>query len=62
MLNLEMDPYVLIGIVNMKLRDYDDSLDALEDDLNVDIDVLKEKMKMIGYAYNKETNQFKPIK
>jgi len=61
MLDLNMDPYILIGIINMNLRDYYHSLEALEEGLNIDIDMLKEIMKKIGYAYNEKTNQFKPM-
>ncbi|MGS0973031.1 MAG: DUF4250 domain-containing protein [Candidatus Izemoplasmataceae bacterium] len=61
MLDLNMDPYILLGIINMDLRDYYDSLEELEEGLNIDLNVLKEKMKNIGYAYNEKTNQFKAI-
>jgi len=61
MLDLNMDPYILLGIINMDLRDYYDSLEELQEGLNIDLNVLKEKMKNIGYAYNEKTNQFKAI-
>jgi hypothetical protein len=54
-----MDPYILIGIINMNLRDYYNSLEELEEGLNIDLKRLHEKMHQIGYAYNKKTNQFK---
>jgi len=61
MLDLEMDPYILLGIINMDLRDYYDSLEALEEGQNIDLEVLKEKLDKIGYHYDEKTNQFKPI-
>jgi hypothetical protein len=59
LLDLNMDPYILIGIINMNLRDYYNSLEELEEGLNIDLKRLHEKMHQIGYAYNKKTNQFK---
>ena len=59
MLDLNMDPDILIGIINMNLRDYYTSLEELEEGLNVNIGTLKKKLHMIGYAYDKKTNQFK---
>lgn len=56
-----MDPYILLGIINMDLRDYYDSLEELEEGQNIDIDVLKDKLDQIGYHYDQKTNQFKPI-
>jgi len=61
MLDLNMDPYILLGIINMDLRDYYDSLEDLEEGQNIDIDVLKDKLDQIGYHYDPNTNQFKPI-
>jgi hypothetical protein len=61
MLDLNMDPYILLGIINMDLRDYYDSLEELEEGQNIDIDVLKDKLDQIGYHYDQKTNQFKPI-
>jgi hypothetical protein len=61
MLDLNMDPYILLGIINMDLRDYYDSLEDLEEGQNIDIDVLKDKLDQIGYHYDQKTNQFKPI-
>ncbi len=61
MLDLNMDPYILLGIINMDLRDYYDSLEELQEGLNIDLNLLKQKLKNIGYAYNEKTNQFKAI-
>ena len=59
MLDMNMDPYILLGIINMDLRDYYDSLEELEEGQNIDLDVLKEKLDQIGYHYDQKTNQFK---
>ena len=56
---LPSDPQILLSMINMKLRDEYDSLEALADGLEVDINEIKEKLKNAGYAYNADTNQFR---
>jgi hypothetical protein len=53
-----MDPYILISWINMKLRDQFSSLGSLCDDFDLEIEIIQSKLKLIGYAYNKKTNQF----
>lgn len=55
---LPNDPMILLSVVNMKLRDYYLSLDALCDDMDVSREALEEKLKMIDYEYNERKNQF----
>ncbi len=55
---LPNDPMILLSVVNMKLRDYYPSLDALCDDMDVSREALEEKLKMIDYEYNERKNQF----
>lgn len=55
------DPYILLSIINLKLRDFYDSLDALCDDLNYDIVTIKGILQTIGYYYNDRINQFVPL-
>ena len=55
---LPKDPILLLSVVNTKLRDYYPSLDALCDDMDVSREVLEEKLGMIDYRYDAETNQF----
>lgn len=55
---LAMDPYMLLSMVNMKLRDFYSSLDSLCDDWDVSASVIEDKLKTAGYVYNKESNQF----
>lgn len=52
------DPVMLLSFVNLKLRDYYDSLDAMCEDMNIDRDLLCERLQSIDYHYNAERNQF----
>lgn len=58
-MNMPNDPVMLLSCINMLLRDKYADFDTLCDteDLNpVDI---TDKLKKIGYIYNKELNQFR---
>ena len=55
---LPKDPAMLLSAVNMKLRDFYDSLDALCDDLDVARESIEKKLAGIGYTYDAEKNQF----
>lgn len=52
------DPYMLLSIINTKLRDYYSSLEDLCDDLSYDIDEAKNILLSINYIYNEELNKF----
>ena len=52
------DPVMLLGYVNLKLRDFYPSLDDLCDDEDVDKQTVLDKLSTIGYGYNKDRNQF----
>lgn len=52
------DPVMLLSFLNMKLRDYYSSLDALCTDLDIDKSDIINKMSLIDYRYHKERNQF----
>lgn len=56
---INMNPNILLSIVNMKLRDFYSNLSALCDDLQVNEEILKEKLNSIGYTYDENINQFK---
>lgn len=58
---LKMDPYILLSVVNTKLRDYYSSLQTLCDDLGLDLAFLVERLREIGYVYDMETRQFKLV-
>lgn len=52
------DPAMLLSFVNLKLRDYYGSLDALCDDLDADKAEITERLAAIDYHYDKEKNRF----
>ena len=58
---LPQDPFILLSYVNTKLRDEYSSLDALCGGLDADKSELVSKLSGAGYAYDTETNQFKPV-
>lgn len=56
---MNTNPFVLLSLINTKLRDQYDNLDKLCDDLDYNKEELVVKLKNIGYEYNEELNQFK---
>lgn len=58
MKTLPNDPVILLSAVNMKLRDFYPTLDALCDDLDEDKTELVEKLASIDYEYDASGNQF----
>lgn len=52
------DPVMLLSFINLKLRDYYASLEALCDDLDIDCGEIEDKLSSIDYHYDKEKNQF----
>jgi hypothetical protein len=52
------DPVMLLSFVNLKLRDFYSSLDALCEDLDADEKEIIEKLSSIDYHYDAERNQF----
>ena len=55
---LPKDPAMLLSVVNMKLRDFYDSVDALCDDLDAERESIEKTLAGIGYTYDAEKNQF----
>ena len=55
---LPNNPYVLLSIINMKLRDFYSSFDDLCDDLDENKEEIDNILNSIGYYYSKENNQF----
>lgn len=55
---LPKDPILLLSVVNMKLRDFYSSLDALCDDLDEDKNEITERLSAAGYEYDEIFNQF----
>ena len=56
-----MDPFMLLSIVNMKLRDFYSNLDDYCEDVGIDKELLKERLLPVGYKYEEETNSFVSI-
>ncbi len=55
---LPRDPVMLLSTVNMKLRDFYPTLDALCEDMGVDREELTDTLKGINYEYDENKNQF----
>ena len=55
---LPTDPIMLLSVVNLKLRDFYPSLDALCDDLDADQAALCASLAAVGYEYDAARNQF----
>jgi hypothetical protein len=51
---LKMDPYILLSVVNTKLRNHYSSLQSLCDDLGFNMTLLCDKLNKIGYIYDIE--------
>ena len=56
--NLPKDPMMLMSLINMKLRDFYPSLDALCEDMDIDTGQLLEKLASAGFEYNQNLNKF----
>lgn len=56
--NLPRDPFMLMSLINMKLRDYYPTLDALCEDMGIEKEVLTTTLGSIGMEYNPDTNKF----
>lgn len=55
---LPQDPVMLLSVVNLKLRDFYGSLEAMCEDLDEDQNALEQKLSTIDYHYDREKNQF----
>ena len=56
--NLPKDPMMLMSLINMKLRDFYPSLDALCEDMDIDKGQLLEKLASAGFEYTQNLNKF----
>ena len=56
--SIPKDPVMLLSFVNLKLRDYYPSLDALCEDMGVEKASLTEALQQIDYVYDPGRNQF----
>ena len=57
-MNLPKDPMMLYSVINLKLRDFYSSLDALCEDMDIDKEELTAKLKAAGFEYKEENNRF----
>mgnify|MGYP000284922838 CR=1 FL=1 len=56
-MELPKDPMMLFSFINMKLRDFYPSLDALCQDMQVSKEEIVNKLKAVGFEYNPEQKQ-----
>lgn len=52
------DPIMLMSFINMKLRDFYPSLDALCEDMELEREELEAILGKAGFEYSKENNKF----
>lgn len=57
-MSLPKDPFMLLSVVNMKLRDFYSSLDALCEDLGEDRAKLEKTLNDAGFEYDEKNNKF----
>lgn len=57
-MSLPKDPYMLLSAVNMKLRDFYPSLDALCEDLGESRKELEKTLNDAGFEYDEKYNKF----
>ena len=60
-MTLPKDPYMLLSVLNMKLRDSYKSFEALCEDMDADAAEITASMEKLGYAYDEKLNQFAAI-
>lgn len=58
-LNANMDPNLLVSIVNTKLRNDYNSLEDLCKSEHLEASLIVETLELIDYYYDKDENQFK---
>lgn len=56
---LQMDPHLLVGLLNTELRNNCDSWEDLVKSHHLDPDLLTEKMAAADYRYQQQQNQFR---
>ena len=58
MQTLPKDPIMLMSMINMKLRDFYPTLEALCEDMEIDQAELEDTLKTVGFEYSRENNKF----
>lgn len=57
-MDIPQDAAMLLSFVNLKLRDYYNSFDAMCEDLGIDGEQITNKLASIDYEYDAELNRF----
>ena len=57
-MKLPEEPMMLYSFINMKLRDFYPSLDALCEDMNVEKADIVRRLKAVVFEYSPERNRF----
>lgn len=57
-MELPKDPFMLLSVINTKLRDFYKNLDNLCEDTNINKEKLCEKLKAAGFEYDEKLNKF----
>lgn len=57
-MELPKDPFMLLSVINMKLRDFYSNLDLLCDDLNINRSELEKQLGAAGFSYDENYNKF----
>ena len=55
---LPQDPMMLMSVINMKLRDFYPTLDALCEDMGIDRTELEEKLAKAGFENSEDNKRF----
>lgn len=55
---LPNDPFILLSVINTKLRDFYKNLDLLCYDLDEDKEEIIKKLNSVGFYYNENSNRF----
>lgn len=58
MIMIPKDPIMLLSFINTQLRDNYESLDELCSALDIEREMLEEKLAAVDYRYSAERNQF----
>lgn len=57
-MSLPNDEFMLLSVINTKLRDCYSSLDDLCDDMNESREEIERRLNSVGFEYNEELNKF----
>ncbi|MEA4826801.1 MAG: DUF4250 domain-containing protein [Clostridium sp.] len=58
---LNMDSYILLSLINMKLRDEFPNIKDFCSEFNISEEDLNNKLRAIRYIYNEKNNQYVSI-